>query len=739
MTASPRTHLHLVAPSGTGDLLSAPEPGISVRCHRQLRGPYTGAGALLRDHVVPELLRRAPGLVTPRVTEILALAPELAAHVPAPPSTLTEHAGGVERTRYYAASRTRRLAHGIAELLTDWATACRPSGVTVEFRDLDHADPTDLELIGILLRRCDPAILTVLAEGGTAADPHLGPALAAHTRPAADRQRPRTSWPAGTDLAQAFVDSDGTDPDPAVRRAYAELPAGERARRHTARAADLTARDEPTLLLGAVPYHAEHGADPATTGVETTYHAVVICMQLGFYEAALHLAQRARHLTRPDQPRYVTLTHKIGACLAYLDRGWEALGYFAEQQRIDVGAEVHLGAAYMLSMLYTRHLPKADQDHEVALAWANTAIALADHYPDPGERAFRGAFMRNGRALVELHRGNREGALTLVKEAARRMDAAYGPTEHQLHRSVLKYNRGLVLTALGERSDALAAFDEVIADDPEYADYYFERAGLRRSAGSHEGAFEDYQRAVELSPPFFEVHVNRADMLRDLGDDDAALRDLNYALELEPGHVDSLINRADILLARDEVERAAADVEHGLTVDPGNAHLLCARGSLRADAGDVDGAWASYTAALAQDPDLVAAWANRAVLAYSLGRTTEAVGDLDHAIALGDDATLRANRAVALQDLGEHGRALADLDLALANAASEPADPELLYRRGASRHALGDLAGAAADWRAHLSAYRAEGPSPYREEIRALAAHLIPGEVPGGPYSTVPA
>jgi tetratricopeptide (TPR) repeat protein len=462
-------------------------------------------------------------------------------------------------------------------------------------------------------------------------------------------------------------------------------------------------------------------------------------MQLGFYEAALHLAQRARHLTRPDQPRYVTLTHKIGACLAYLDRGWEALGYFAEQQRIDVGAEVHLGAAYMLSMLYTRHLPKADQDHEVALAWANTAIALADHYPDPGERAFRGAFMRNGRALVELHRGNREGALTLVKEAARRMDAAYGPTEHQLHRSVLKYNRGLVLTALGERSDALAAFDEVIADDPEYADYYFERAGLRRSAGSHEGAFEDYQRAVELSPPFFEVHVNRADMLRDLGDDDAALRDLNYALELEPGHVDSLINRADILLARDEVERAAADVEHGLTVDPGNAHLLCARGSLRADAGDVDGAWASYTAALAQDPDLVAAWANRAVLAYSLGRTTEAVGDLDHAIALGDDATLRANRAVALQDLGEHGRALADLDLALANAASEPADPELLYRRGASRHALGDLAGAAADWRAHLSAYRAEGPSPYREEIRALAAHLIPGEVPGGPYSTVPA
>lgn len=725
MNAPQSSHLHVVLLSGVdaADLPTAPEPDISVRCHRRLRGPYSGAGALLRDHVVPELIEHAADLVAPRAIEIIAMAPELAPRVPSPPWTLTEHANGLERTRYYAANRSRRLAHGIAELLTDWATACHPGGVVVEFCDLDHADPTDLELIGILLRRCDPSLLTLVIKGVVAADaPYVGAALAACTHRAAGQRISRPQRAPGTDLAQVFIDSDGTDPDPALQQAYDELLPGERARRHTARGDELTARQEPTLLLGAIPYHAEHGIDPAGTGAETLYQGVIRCLQLGFYEAALHLALRGRRLTQVGQPRYVAFTHKIGACLAYLDRGVEALEYFLEQRRVDVDAEVHMGAAYMLSMLYTRHLPKADHDEDVALEWANTAIAIADLHPDESQRTFRGAFMRNARALVELHRRNLQGALALVNEAARRMDASYGPTEHQLHRSVLKYNRGLVLAALGEHGEALAAFDDVIAGDPEYADYYFERAGLRRDSGWYEGAFEDYDRAIRLSPPFFEVYVNRADMLREMGDDDAALRDLDYALELEPDQVDSLINRADILLARGETERAAADVRYGLTVDPGNVHLLCALGALQAEAGETDSAWESYAAALREDAGFIAARANRAVLAYSLGRTAEAIVDLDHAIRLTDDPVLRMNRAIALQELGDHPRALIDLDAVLAGSGA--GDPELLYRRGVSRHATGDMGGAFADWRVHLTAYNTDNPSPHLDEIRRRQADL---------------
>ncbi|MBC3839215.1 hypothetical protein GXW82_00385 [Streptacidiphilus sp. 4-A2] len=116
---------------------------------------------------MPELAEREPDLVTARATEVLALAPDLVPLVPDAPQTLTNIAKGVERTRFYPAERTRRLAHGIAELLTDWARLLHPEGVVVAFRDLAQADPTDRELVAVLLRRCDPKLLTLIVETGT--------------------------------------------------------------------------------------------------------------------------------------------------------------------------------------------------------------------------------------------------------------------------------------------------------------------------------------------------------------------------------------------------------------------------------------------------------------------------------------------------------------------------------------------------------------------------------------------
>ncbi|MDJ0344435.1 tetratricopeptide repeat protein [Streptomyces sp. H10-C2] len=197
-------------------------------------------------------------------------------------------------------------------------------------------------------------------------------------------------------------------------------------------------------------------------------------------------------------------------------------------------------------------------------------------------------------------------------------------------------------------------------------------------------------------------------MLRELGEDDAALLDLDYALDVEPDHVDSLLNRADLLLARGEVERARTDIDQGLALDPRNAHLLAARGQLLADCDDTEAAYASYTAALREDPAFVAAWANRAVLAYSTGWPAQAVDDLDRTIRITDDAALRANRAVALQHVGDHQRAIEDLDIAVAVVGG--LDPDLLYRRGVSRYALDDTDGALA---------AGERTSPHSDPARA--------------------
>jgi tetratricopeptide (TPR) repeat protein len=671
------------------DLPAPPVPDIEVRCHRRLRGPYTGAGAVLR-HAVPELAAIDRDLVAARAAAIATMAPELSAIVAMAPQTLTTLASSAERTRFYPAVRTLRLAHGAAELLMDWARLARPGGVVLSFLDLDDADPCDREFVSVLLRRCDPSLLTVVAESaspqsarpqsGDAGDA-LGQALARYAAKASRNPRPvpgrpdvsEPARPAGTDLAQLFIDSDGTDKDPAVRLAYEALSAGDRAGRHTARAATLAALGEPAHRLGAIPYHLEHGTDPLGAGVTALAAACEDCFGLGCYDAALELAVRGRELAAgaTDQHPYWTFTYKAGACLSTLRRGTFGADYFDELRAVTADPNVHMNACYMTAMLYTRYLPPGNHDEYRALEWVNTAIALADRHPDPHKRVFFGAFMRNARALVELHRADPRGALALVNEAIAMTDADLGPDEALLHRSVLLFNRAQVRNALSDYEGALRDYDVVISRDPEYGEYYFERAGVYRSLGRYERALADYATAIALSPPFHEAHYNRADVRRETGDADGALRDLDYAVALDPDHVNSRVNRADLLLERGETQRARADVDAGLELDPGNANLLSARGSLLAESGDADGAYASYSAALTADPAFAAAWANRAVLSYSAGRAADAVADLDQAIGLADDPWLRLNRAIALQDLGEHQRAVADLDIAVAALGAE--------------------------------------------------------------------
>ena len=63
----------------------------------------------------------------------------------------------------------------------------------------------------------------------------------------------------------------------------------------------------------------------------------------------------------------------------------------------------------------------------------------------------------------------------------------------------------------------------------------------------------------------------------------------------------------------------------------------------------------------------------------------------------------------------------------VAIAAFNGGNPDLLYRRGLSRHALAEIDGALADWRAHLTAYGPGNTSPYAEEIKLRAGDLVAG------------
>lgn len=659
------SHLWLVAPWQG----SAEPADLAVDCHRLLRGPYTGLGTVLRE-LVPTIHERYPDLVRRNVIAILSVAPELRDIVGAAPETLTSLAIPTERTRVYPANRTRRHAHAAVELLESYVELSGGERLTLHFRNVDHADHTDQEFLAIALRRARSGRVRLLVETG-------GGPLTGELSSALDRFAVRTVVPEPRatedsrdtgELLRAYLASAGTSLDPREVEAYERTPAAERARLHDEWAAELAARDEQSLRLGAILYHLERGTDRRAAGA-ALLAAADYCFDLGFYHVLLELGDRGRAVIDPieETKPYWLLSTKITTALAAIGRSVETEEIYLELATLGTDPMIHMSCCYALAMMFTRHHAPERKNHRLAKGLLNNAITMAGLLPDHDDRVFFTVFQQNGLALVETHLGNQAEALRLVSEGLVRLDAELPGQKHQLHRSVLVNNRAKVLMMLGRLEESLADLHDVIDKDPNYPDYYFDRADIRRKLGDLPGAVADYDHAITLTPPFWELHYNRADVRAALGDHDGAVADLSYVVELEPDQVDARVNLVGLLLEAGDLTAASAAIEEGLRLEPDETRLLHARGLLAQENGDLDRAARDFDRALELDPDFVAALSSRAVLRHERADDTGALADLDLAVELApDDPDLLYNRGFLHQEAGRFAAAIRDYDAALA-------------------------------------------------------------------------
>ena len=56
------------------------------------------------------------------------------------------------------------------------------------------------------------------------------------------------------------------------------------------------------------------------------------------------------------------------------------------------------------------------------------------------------------------------------------------------------------MTEQGKLDEAIAYFDELIADEPNFSKAYGERGRVRNLKGDKQGALEDLKKAIELNP-----------------------------------------------------------------------------------------------------------------------------------------------------------------------------------------------------------------------------------------------
>jgi tetratricopeptide (TPR) repeat protein len=658
----------------------------TVDAHRRLRGPYTAGGTMARA-LAPAVLESDPDLVRRYDIELLSVAPDLSPIVPNSRQTLTSMAIPMERTRFYARLRTRRIANGLVEFVRDSLPDGEPRSLIVE--NVEHADPTDLEFLAALVRRVDPARLTIVICTGHADPPDVEilSVLATYAQTdrlgASGRDQSASAHPAGSSVdrrqrdAWTYVATDCTDDNPRRRLAYDALSPGERAQLHDRRAAELAQLDCQSWRLGAIPFHLERGTDPAGAGVQALYSAQDYCLCLGFYPAVVDYGFRALEIIDPKQQPdlWWMVTIELTLALSILSRTRQAEQLYDRARLLSTDPTVHMAAAYSTAMLYTRHNDPEDRDEEKAKAWLNAAIATASLIADPSERAFQSAFYQNGLALVEVNLGEPADALRLVNQCIDRLDRELREDEHRLHKSVLKNNRARVLASLGRLDEALADYAVVIQEDPNHAEHYLERGNILRRLDRPDEAFADYATAMRLSPPFPEIYYNRGDLRVATGDIAGALADFSYVVDLDPDFVDAYVNRAGLYLQAGDLEEAGRDAAAGLRRDPVNPHLWVVAGYVHLAHQEYPGAAAAFEHALAAEPEMIAALSGRAQLAHETGRFDAAINDLSRAVALDPtDAALRYNRAFAFQSAGRWDDALSDLDVA---AELAPDDPEV--------------------------------------------------------------
>ena len=229
------------------------------------------------------------------------------------------------------------------------------------------------------------------------------------------------------------------------------------------------------------------------------------------------------------------------------------------------------------------------------------------------------------------------------------------------------YKRGNALKELGKLTEAVASYDAAIGHKPDFQYAWCNRGAVQLSLGQPEVALSSFDRASQLNPQDLIAHANRAALLQGMSRWQEALAGHDQVLALNPQLFQTWVQRGNVLRQLGKRDAALASYRQALQLKPdyAEAHYNC--GVLLEHLRQTQAALAHYDQAVAIFPGFYQSHYNRAGLLKGLKRLPEAVAAYDEAIAVKSDyAEAYANRGVVLQDLQRWDEALASYDRALA-------------------------------------------------------------------------
>ena len=230
----------------------------------------------------------------------------------------------------------------------------------------------------------------------------------------------------------------------------------------------------------------------------------------------------------------------------------------------------------------------------------------------------------------------------------------------------------------------LALYSRAVADKPDEATSYTNRAWFLDRIYDRKQAIADLTKAIAIKPDL-STYQWRARLLQSMGDKPGALADLKAARDLDPGDDDTVWQLATL-----EADQGAKDDALGIVqerIDAGGKNkpqMLALKADVLARFGDKDAALSTIDAAVAASPGNANLLNQRCWLKGTLNIALDtALKDCTRSIELSDSSTAALDsRAMIYFRLNRMDEAMSDLEAALDDA---PDAAGSLYMRGVIR------------------------------------------------------
>ncbi|WNO54662.1 tetratricopeptide repeat protein [Stakelama saccharophila] len=265
------------------------------------------------------------------------------------------------------------------------------------------------------------------------------------------------------------------------------------------------------------------------------------------------------------------------------------------------------------------------------------------------------------------------------------------PADYPAHWQVVEKDR-----ADGGLDALKAAYAKAIANDPDEAPPYLNRARFRWGIYDWKGALADYDAVIERNATA-DNYLARAGLHSILGEHEAALKDIEAAQALKPGDANAAMQLASVYSEMGETDKAVALLDERIASGGDDKdNLVTQKADILATAGRPEDAIAAIDERIARKPGNTQLLNERC---WVKGRTStdlpSALKDCTKSIELAESpAGQLDSRAMVYFKMNRYDDALADLNAALDLVPDFPAS---MYMRGIIKLRQGDRKAGEAD------------------------------------------